>query len=1578
MENTNNIKVATLSAGMNKDLDPAIIKSDSGVYTHMINGKLNSHDGNMLFVQNEPSTLQCIALPYDIIGSAKLSNGRHVVFLTDDFNSEIGIFDTNSCKYTKVVNSRCLNFKKEHLVKAVTKENFDCTESVYFTDGVNPRRVLNLNRVPYTYTLRQDATSACTTKVYTDQLDCREILLDRKFTYPSLSLSLGPSGTLRNGSYQVAIAYTINQQQVTDWLSITTPQPIFSHENLGKSLEVDITGLDSSFEEFAVLVIYTVNQTTTAEIVGYFPAEQSRVVISKVGNNAVANPYVPLSELVISRPYYEKATDVVTSGDYLLWSNPSTRTELNYQLQAMDIKSSWVSYKVPKDYYRKGGAKVGYQRDEVYAFYIQWLYDTGHWSPAYHIPGRESEGSDMVNAGGPDVFELRSDGCDEKRPYAKWEVTNTAKQSTAPVTKHSPCEEYIIAEGEMAYWQSTDLYPDNKNLYGENACKPIRHHKFPDSCVTHIHDNGGDGINILGVRFSNIQHPKDEKGNPISDIVGYRIIRADRTNDKSILAKGLIFNMGEYQMPAAAGTETVLYPNYPYNDLRVDPFLSATPVSGGTAQKGYSPLGTFRRDMFTFHSPSTSISRISLGNELKIETEEVATVEGHFEDVFKHPRHKLIKDFALLMSAALGVGEGLMSLKGKRTTTVEDPTYFNPGLQLVGVTNTTPGGAATAVSDYTTYIAAEYAKEGINLVSGNLSNIVSSFLPGSKIPDPTELPKASLAGISGFILHGKKVTVEDTANDFAPSVLGVTQKAITFGYYFAQGTSTILNVIKAFVPYFQYAKQYVSRGDYNKYYCSRVGNKRRGIQHYEYLYPSMQQVENIKVNNFKRESSVVLRLNEPIQDPVTIDNTRQTIKTANKCDNPNSPFFTTASSYYASVKRRVTNQYGQIDSPSLLSTGQVFKIDSEQEIYTSDVVFGGDTYINKFTVKRKMHYFNQFEFAEMDGHEFDYRKYYNIPYAKFWMNSTEYEVTDLLTLQLPNDRHSLDCRKPGSISLKDLSQAFVVKNAYFYLFNCGVVDFYVESEYNLDYRDYEDTLQGRHYDQFEYTNLSDMFRSDVVEMDNRYLYDKSLSKQLTENFIQIQSRDFDPAVASTCYTKFPNRVLYSLPSYKENKQDNWRAYLANNYYDFPKSVGALTGMRFIERSGILFFFDKSAPFLHRTIDTLQTDSSLKVTIGDGGLFTTPPQQVAITDYGYGSCQSRFAFTQTEFGLIYPSQTTGNVFLYTGKLQSIADKGMSSWLNENLPSRLLKQFPDFPYKDNPVIGVGLLSTYDSSDSTYYLTKRDYKVRDAFINDFKYDHALGKFTYSGIPIALGDPNFFDDASWTLSYNFKTQSWISFHDWKPDWVLQTDNHFISSKQGILWKHNEVCNSFCVFYGEKRPFEIEYVIPNGVSTDVLRSIEYTMDAYKYFNDCHDFHNLLDFNFDQAVIHNIEQASGVLRLNIQPKNKLRAQSEYPILTPSFIDILYSKEEGKYRFNQFWDAVKDRSEFNDTYKPIWYTLANGYERILNTSNIDYGKPLRYRKKFRSTWHKVVLRRMESDDVKMIFKFGLNKQVKSPR
>ena len=104
----------------------------------------------------------------------------------------------------------------------------------------------------------------------------------------------------------------------------------------------------------------------------------------------------------------------------------------------------------------------------------------------------------------------------------------------------------------------------------------------------------------------------------------------------------------------------------------------------------------------------------------------------------------------------------------------------------------------------------------------------------------------------------------------------------------------------------------------------------------------------------------------------------------------------------------------------------------------------------------------------------------------------------------------------------------------------------------------------------------------------------------------------------------------------------------------------------------------------------------------------------------------------------------------------------------------------------------------------------------------------------------------------------------------------------------------------------------------------------------------------------------------------------YPQIGTNSIKINFSKEEQKYRFNQFWDITKDRGEFSGASTPMFITKPNGYEFQINPAYVDYNKSPLQRKKFRHNVNRVWLRKMRSNDVKLMLKLTNQKTLQSPR
>ncbi len=1789
--NVNNIVTNTFTKNLIKDPNESFI--GEGSYTHARNAVNNSHDGQQGVIGNEPSNILCVTLPYDLIGAIPLIDNQWAIFTTDDTNSEIGIFDEGRCLYTKVVNDKCLGFKKTNLITGAFRESFNCGRRVYWDDGLNPSRVIDIDNPPYVQSRTKNGD--CYIDTNTSVLDCEKLRLAPLITIPCVTLNKGKSaGTLLNGSYQIVIAYTVSEIKVTDYLVVSEVQSLFSHDNASGSLEIHISNTDTEdFDEMEVSIISTVNAQTVVKRLGIYSTSQSTIYIDTIDPTL---PVIPLNLIPIRTPAIEKSDSMYNVNNYLLRLGIYSKGDINYQPQANNIVTKWVSVQYPADYYIKGGNNAAYMSDEQYPFFIRWVYNTGDKTVSAHLPGRAPTSDDLAFVTGSDVIE-------DIAPK-KWQVYNTAKLSS--IDNYTlPDGGVVIAEGTMGYWESTEIYPDDKpEIWGDLCGKNIRHHKFPDSSIdptTNHFGNNGKTINVLAVKFENITHPLDINGNPIESIVGYEILRGSREGQKTIIAKGLINNMREYTITGNS-TQKGLYQNYPYNDLRPDSFLTNDRQNGtnGSTNASSNLLSGYRKDIFSFHGPDTNFSKPFLSaNELKIYSEFNGTTNGQFETPYKHPKFKLTTNADDVIGDIVGV---LSALK-----------IFTNGV-TIGSTEDYPIGMQI----------------------------------GPLPPFPMRDSDFYVGGVvDGGSTHTDLATEVAYYANLALWASTAISLVATMGKFAELEKEKFFSLMRTLIPRVQYAAQYNSHGFYDSIKSVSLGNTRKKILKSNYLSDNIQTFDTqYQVNNLYRSSGVILSVDTDINDPSTKDESRKTISDANTKVYTN--FSTPISSYYTGLKVTLEAQYGQIDSIKQIPISNCITptVPVKDQLFKSDIYFGGDTYINRFTEKNSFFYFYNWLFDQPDEFEYDYTLYNNIPYPRFWINNAQYLRS---ILKVSSNFRVLDARQ---------SSLFYVSQGYFYLFNSGVRDFFVESEVNLAYRDWEDPIPKRFYDPFGYTNITDMFRSDIIKSGNFYKYDYSLSNsKLFNSYInwgEVVARDYNPLTAATCYSYYPKRIMYSLPQDLELKKDNWKNFLPNNYKDFPSSI---TSIKSINKSGALIMLKNDSPVQFMGVDQLQTDGGIKVTIGDGGLFNQALQSItnAESSYEYGACQNKFSVTATTYGVFYISQQSGKIFNFSGGLEEISAYGNKWWFSQYLPSQLLKQFPDFTDYDNPVIGIGCQTIYDSTNDITFFTKKDYKATDPrlvyipgtgfgipggtttvidqpaytevtklayteivkpaydetvsggddctapidlyflldvtssmgltldnlktsisniatalatksgnnyrlgllTVNEYKSSGILtndnivvvplnelnnitnfqshlapvhlgdgvnipepmdvglasilnntavkgitpgtfrsdvikmiilitdadpsgdddtytpgvdnvraanlaiqagtqginifsitvgagatdggikyimnryavlsgGKYyvsttgivddsildaidsvpcpstivhhdavivnhpaetvthpaTYKTVavlqPVTLGDPNYFEDASWTISYDPKTKSWLSYHDWHPTFVLPGKRYFMSVLNNSIWAHNNICNSYCNFYGVDYPFEVEFSTSTGQNINTIRSIEYILENYSYGDNCADKYQLLDYNFDRAIVYNNEQISGVLKLNIKEKNNPLSGLNYPIVGGNGIDILYSKEENKYRFNQFYDITKNRGEFN--YNPVnmFITKANGYTFQINPAYIDYSKSALEHKKFRNYSNRIFLRKLVSGNTKMLFKLSNVKLLASPR
>ena len=603
-EQQGNIRPETNSATTGLNMDQSVNQIPKGTLTYALNAAVENFDSNSVNYQNEPGNEFCLQFPdgYQLIGEHLIAEkNKHIFFLVNPVtnSSEIGYMDNNDCIYHTLVNADCLNFNIQHPIHKAVHKLTNCTTEIYWTDGLNPRRYLDIDNIPYI----QYPTSDPCNPIYTNILDCNQIKVQPNFQIPNLEVTdIRTGGDLKAGTYQFAIQYaSANGDAYTSYYSVTNPTPIANIQittpnfdyPVGRSIEVTISNIELSglFQYFNLAVIKTINNIASVELIGTYFIEQTTQQVIYTGQ-VKTDIRLTVDDIFQKYPYYDIAQDLTTASDILIWDNLTSIDRINYQKIASGITFQWETYRIPatENYADELNATNlrGYLRDEVYAFEIVFLLKNGKQTDGFHIPGRLANGGDTIyipstNAdfiGDPD-YSVGPVGYSQT-----WKIYNTAS-----VTGFSPG--YIASTeykgpyqyGEFAYWESAEKYPCNEELWGDLADQPIRHHKFPDVLVSPVFESAlfttpknmvmqRDAVFPIGVKIDIAQVASLISGSSLTqaqkdDIAGFKIVRGDRSVNRSIVGKGILRNVASYDRE---GT-TYYFPNYPYNDLRKDPFL---------------------------------------------------------------------------------------------------------------------------------------------------------------------------------------------------------------------------------------------------------------------------------------------------------------------------------------------------------------------------------------------------------------------------------------------------------------------------------------------------------------------------------------------------------------------------------------------------------------------------------------------------------------------------------------------------------------------------------------------------------------------------------------------------------------------------------------------------------------------------------------------------------------------------------------------------------------------------------------------------------------------------------------------
>tara|TARA_R110000868_G_scaffold823_6_gene6236 strand:+ start:10967 stop:17023 length:6057 start_codon:yes stop_codon:yes gene_type:complete len=1515
------------------NLDSSINQVGPGRLTYALNAAVENFDGSAVTYQNELGNELCLKFPtgYKLIGSHYIPEKRKDIFFLANPNtggSEIGYMDNNDCQYHTLINADCLNFNTTHPIPKVVHRITNCTTEIYWTDGFNSRRYLDIENIPYKLIA---GTPSCD-PVYGDEVDCNQLKIQPNFSIPEITiLDVTSSGNLTAGTYQFAVQYAdAGGNELTSYYSVTNPLPIADefitsvnfNYNVGKSIVFNITNLDltGQFQYFNVAVIKTINNASSVELVGTYNIEQATEQVTYSGSDETAIR-LSISDIFEKFPYYDIAQDVTAVQDVIVWDNLTSIDRINYQSIASQITFGWESYRIPpgENYADELNAANlrGYMRDEVYAFEIVFLLRNGKQTDGFHIPGRAINNNESY----PDVPDTNNDFVGEPDYHvgdvgykSYWKVYNTASV-TANSLEYKSANNYKgpYQYGEFAYWESTEEYPCNKDVWGELAGQPIRHHKFPDVLVSPIMDSadipysGGSivpqlkdsAVFPIGVRIDNnridaliatsnlTEEQKD-------DIVGFKIVRGDRGTNKSIVAKGMLRNVNKY----TRDEEEYYYPNYPYNDLGDDPFildsnnawndesepwLITLPAEDNTEPGKYEYQSAINGKISTAPiEPGETIEICSLqrptsilGNKMLIgpgnynvwtcTTTACAGYRADWEDPFTDdnsavrllsewvegysclcPQYSVFKNYARVNPGFVPIASNLASTP---CICCSDPiiTLQEPVQMPIGQITSTKKSRRSKLGCNVSIPLKPISEQANTEVA--YRQVFNS--PETSFGQPFLGSVLKMESVMFGAGKGHFVEVKDNAKykllskeaqidalNSARDVANITDfnAGVMFTVYQSYLTIYINGITRK-----NYAMSFNSRASYD--YSLPIDNntsggiKQREIDFSRYLIPGVQSLSGDErpINNWNRESSVFIKTKEEREngttvdpflfpsstpslintsgDPSITDESRFTISDVGSCGSPEEEKDLSVVSYYASMKNIVLNQWGQIYSYKTIDTGyQAMRGESG-----TSIVFGGDIFISKFAYKTKLPFFIDNRVGAPDDSDIFYDEIGNVGFPKYWHSSRSIledyfgaPGDNVMTNLISYKAHNFDCpNDPSSVPVQTGGSARTFYDGYFYLFAYGIPSFYCESTYNVDLRQAFNNKEGDFWPHVSSGIPDDWVQESNVPIaqDNTYYYNVTFSKQNKENVFSHLPPDWEEEL---CFTYYPFRAIYSdaATANADNRINNWLIYRAISYHDFPQNYGNLISLDGIQNKAILARFENKS-LLYNNLLTIDTSNPQAAYIGNPRLFdASPPIDFAETDLGYVGSQHKFMLRIPQ-GQITADAKRGQVFLIAGTqavdLTSFAS-GVSKFMRNHLPFEILRYFNTIDI-DNHFNGVGLHGVYDSKFERFILTKLDYIPLS---EDVKYNEEEQYFYIIDTGdierrVYLQDQNYFCNKSWTMSFDFNTKSWISFHSYLPNFYIGENTFFYSGINGCC----EDALDFEVLVGELQP-----VVPETTSS--------------------------------------------------------------------------------------------------------------------------------------------------------------------
>lgn len=1423
--------------GLYQDTSP--VDQPDQTYREALNANINLDLGSISTEEgNKRLTNSGLSANFIPIASTSVYDNRIIIFSADlSGNSEIGVLENDS--YTKLfddgdITTGTLNFTFSNQIKSTVKINNESEAVIYWTDGLNPPRYLNIDDVPTI----SDVNDLNMFNSFSSPLKA-ELLETKEF-----------GGKLISGTYQFAFAYKDSDGNRSNYISITNPISIhnngqFSNNTQGsepetptsKSIELTLSNIDTSYSELVISVLhYSSGTLVSALTLPEKTISGSTFTLLYTGGETTSE--ASQDDIFIDRASYESAKELAQQDGVLYLGNLTKKTDIGYQKYANNIEITRVdeelgdldvvptgkvdefgfSFNVSeRQYYEKG-----YQRDQVYAFYIAFILKDGSQSYAYHIPGRESEGDELTDLddGSSDPNEVLFKGGENSTPS---EASTTLSLSGASVTTGFTLE--VVELSTSSYDATVAIVNgDTEADIGNKIETLVNVTESANFNFTVTNDGAGNLTFTEDTYDTVIQVTLREFGS--SGLAGTELSSSNNPANLtggSASIDGIDSDAKQFHYRSLNGSRGFgywengqeVYPNtddfdvYDVNGSGVG-IVHATKSSLKTEKVRHHRFPENQQIPFV----DTSDTIINFGikvNNIKIPTSILNQVIG-FKIYYADRTNN-----SLVLGTSLMIPQKLESVGSVAYNTNDVPLDSETGTINTSVFAMHPFNLMRTQKSLG---EATYLK---NYSEGGATGQVISQPVGSST---TNGGGATFSPISLLDFDDSDRLRIIKAKGYVPSnVDAVSMQSLNFDNdkKSSKEESQILLDISSNLSR---AYDTDDSGDMDYSWISSIHS------HKIELYNSFDQQELVWTGFIETDvakydpSNASYGAGTQSTGSITIESDATATGTLT---------FTISGLRYSSILTfDVTNGDTKLEIATALSN----YLNTNSDYYSSTVDSGGSDPIINITAMQ---------------------------------SGTNYDGTITETANLGSPISNSIVSMTGGVDTTTSTAEFFGGDTYigYHAFRISqstdekklVVRLLVEDVDNISNRS-----EGSDFGQLspnlvsnwaDILDLEDDDSEDNADVwyDNYIGYDESYSRQgILKSAIPLPKN-------LTEISNFPTRVIKSQEDASLSTLDNFRIFLDADFLDLPRNRGEITNLAVLNNT--LLVHMRRGLFRTRGREELVT-GDFRAFIGDGNIFEVKPNEIYNTSNGFGGLQDSTIALESEAGYFFTDMEAGTIFLYSDELEELSEKGMRNFFSNNL-----KWFIDDTNQNHTNIPfVSFISAYDPKYNRIIVTKVDYEPTALFLSeeisgDIVFSESKKKWETSpgATTIEFTDTDYFIDKSFTISYLPEIKAWVSFHDYKPNFYCSNIYKLLSfyPTNGDFYEHDwqeyDASIDYCKYYGTQNSFRFQF--SDNPSSDISKSLinfEYEIRPILQSNGSFDW----DKNLDRFRIRNDIQDSGI------------------------------------------------------------------------------------------------------------------------